>query len=282
MDNEALAWTVPVMRAGYVGRGLTYLVVAGVSLWAIWHGGEAHGPAAALASLETTTGGGIVLLLIFLGLLSYAVWQGLAAVLDLNGHGTDAKGIVARGAMTVSGLVHLSLSIAALTLLLTAGGTEGESRLRESVGTVMGWPGGRWLVGLAGLAVMGAGLKYLSEAWTLGYERYLSASPFTSRWRTGLRVGAAAHGVAIGIIGFLFLLAAWYANPSQAGGLDQAFDWLHDRPQGRALVALLCLGLLAFSLFCFVNARWRFVPRVSGDKSETLARAVQRMAAGAF
>ncbi len=74
--------------------------------------------------------------------------------------------------------------------------------------------------------------------------------------------------------------AAWQADPSEAGGLAGAFDWLGNRPQGRALVAALCLGLLAFALFCFVDARWRIVPRVAGDKTETLARAVQRMTAG--
>jgi hypothetical protein len=48
------------------------------------------------------------------------------------------------------------------------------------------------------------------------------------------------------------------------------------------LVAALCLGLLAFSLFCAVNARWRIVPRVAGDKTETLARAVKQVAARAL
>ena len=280
MRDEALAWTVPVMRAGYAGRGLTYLVIAGFSLWAVLHGGQAQGPSSALASLEATAGGSLALLLIFLGLLAYAIWRVMAAALDLDAHGSEAKGLVARVAMVITGLIHLSLGIAALTLLVSSGGTEGESRLREWVGTVMGWPGGRWLVGLGGLAILAAGAKYVAEGWTASFERYLAASGFTSRWRTALRVGVAAHGVAIAVIGVLFLTAAWQADPSEAGGLAGAFDWLSDRPYGRALVAALCLGLLGFALFCFVNARWRIVPRVAGDKTETLARAVQRMAAG--
>lgn len=282
MREDALSWTVPVMRAGYAGRGLTYLVVAGFSLWALWHGGQAQGPSSALASLESTTGGGVVLVLIFLGLLAYAVWRVIAAALDLDAHGSEAKGIVARIAMVVTGLVHLGLGIAALSLLVSSGGTEGESRLREWVGAVMAWPGGRWLVGLAGLAIIAAGAKYVAEGWTASYEKYLAASSFTSRWRTALRAGVAAHGVAIAVVGLLFLTAAWQADPSEAGGLAGAFDWLGNRPQGRALVGALCLGLLAFALFCFVNARWRIVPRVAGDKTETLARAVQRMTAGAL
>lgn len=282
MRSDALGWTVPVMRAGHAGRGLTYLVVAGFSLWAIWHGGQAQGTGSALAQLESTTGGGILLALIALGLLAYALWRLIAAFLDLDAHGSEAKGIVARTGMTISGLIHLGLAFGALSLLISSGGSDGESRIGQQVGTVMGWPGGRWLVGLAGLAIMGAGAKYIIEGWTAGYEKYLASSSFTSRWRNALRAGDAAHGVAIAVIGLLFLLAAWRADPSQAGGLAGAFDWLGNQAYGRTLVAALCLGLLGFSLFCFVNARWRIVPRVAGDKTETLARAVRRMTAGAL
>jgi hypothetical protein len=282
MREDALAWTVPVMRVGYAGRGLTYLVVAGFSLWAIWHGGEAQGTGSALAQLETTTGGRVLLALISLGLLAYAAWRLIAAFLDLDAHGSETKGVVARIGMAVSGLIHLGLAFAALSLLISAGGSEGESRIRDWVGTLMGWPGGRWIVGLAGLVIMGAGAKYVIEGWTAGYEKYLAASRFTSRWRNALRIGDAAHGVAISVIGLLFLLAAWRADPSQAGGLAGAFDWLGSRAYGRTLVAALCLGLLGFALFCLVNARWRVVPRVAGDKTETLARAVQRMTTEAF
>lgn len=280
MRDDPLAWTVPVMRAGYAGRGLTYLVVAGFSLWAIRQGGEAQGTGSALARLEQTAGGGFLLVLIALGLLAYGLWRLLAAALDLDGHGTEAKGVIARLAMATSGLLHLGLAFGAVSLLLTSGGSEGESRIREWVGLVMGWWGGRWLVALAGLAIMAAGAKYIAEGWNEGYERYLAASPFTSRWRTALRVGVAAHGAAIAVIGLLFLMAAWRADPAQAGGLAGAFDWLGNQAYGRLLVVALCLGLLAFALFCFVNARWRLVPRVSGDKTETLATFARRLAAG--
>lgn len=282
MRDDPLSWTVPVMRAGYAGRGLTYVVIAGFSLWAISRGGEPQGTGSALASLESTSGGEVMLALIALGLFAYAAWRFIAAALDLDAHGREAKGLLARIGMAVSGAVHLALAIGALSLLISAGGSEGESRIREWVGTVMGWPAGRWLVGLAGLAIIGAGLKYVIEGWTVGYERTLASSSFTTRWRAALRVGVAAHGVTVAVIGLLFLMAAWRADPSQAGGLAGAFDWLGKRAYGRLLVAALCLGLLGFALFCLVNARWRIVPRVSGDKTETLARAARRLAAGAL
>lgn len=278
-SDNPLAWAVPVMRLGYLGRGLTYLAVAGFSLLAISRGGEAQATGSALARLEGGPWGTLGLWIIALGLLAYAAWRGLAALLDLDAHGSDAKGYVARAGMGASAVVHLGLAVAALGLLLGAGGGEGDSRIREWTGAVMGWPGGRWLVGLAGLVVMGAGAAYVLQGVKASYERYLRASALTSRLRPALRAGVAAHGVALAVIGLLFLLAALRADPSRAGGLAEAFDWLGAQPSGRALVAALCVGLLAFALFCLVNAAFRIVPRVAGDKTETLARLARRVMA---
>lgn len=270
--DDPLSWAVPVMRAGYLGRGLTYLAVAGFSLLALSRGGEAQATGSALARLEAGPGGTIALVVIMLGLFAYALWRGLAALLDLDAHGADGKGLAARAGQAASAVVHLGLALAAVGLLLDTGGSEGDSRIREWVGTVMSWPMGRWLVGLAGLVIIGAGAAYVMQGVRASYERYLRSSPATARLRTALRIGVAAHGVTMGVIGLLFLLAALQADPSQAGGLAGAFDWLGAQAFGRVLVTLLCLGLLAFALFNLVNARWRIVPRVAGDKTETLAR----------
>jgi len=39
----------------------------------------------------------------------------------------------------------------------------------------------------------------------------------------------------------------------------------------QVLVASICVGLIAFAIFCFVNAGYRVVPKVSGGDIETLA-----------
>jgi hypothetical protein len=49
------------------------------------------------------------------------------------------------------------------------------------------------------------------------------------------------------------------------------FSWLVNQPYGQVLVATICVGLIAFSLFSFVNAGYRVIPEVSGSDIETLA-----------
>jgi hypothetical protein len=270
-----LEWTAPVLRAVYPGRGLVYLAVAGFSLWAIWQGGSADGTESALAKLENSAWGKVVLVGIALGLAAYAAWRVIDAWFDLERHGTEAKGLVARAGMVVTGLIHLALGVAAVSALLGGGGGGGgESSLASAASTVMGWPGGRWLVGLAGLLTLGAAAYYGQKAWKASYRSNLYGNEPTRRFNTLLRIGVAAQAVILGIVGGFLVIAALRHNPNEAGGMGEVFDWLAAQPFGNVLVVALCLGLLAFAFFLFVNAAYRIIPALADDKPMTLKAAL--------
>jgi hypothetical protein len=271
------------MRVGFAGRGLVYLAVASLSLYAISRGGRAHGTSPVLKQLEDSVIGDTVLALIALGMIAFAVWCAVEAYYDLDNRGSDANGMAARIAMVVSGLIALSISGAALLLLFAdiggsgsgtaaaaaatvaagAGSGMGESRIDRGVATVMGWPAGRWIVGLIGLAIVAAGIYQFVTAWTEQYRHDLVANRFTRRWNWALKAGIIGRGVLIGVIGVLFVLAAWRANPYEAGGVDKAFAWLTGQPYGWLIVAAICVALLGYAGFCSVNAAYRFVPKVA-------------------
>ena len=271
------SWAVPVMRAGYAGRGVTYLAVAGISLWAIWRGGDAEGTSSVIDTLGGSAWGVVVLWIIGLGLIAYAIWRGLAAVEDLEDYGTEAKGLVARAGMVVSGLVHGALGAAALGTALRGGGGEDGSGggVSAAVSTVLGWPGGRWLLLAAALCTIGAGLYYAHKGIAAKYRDKLAANAFTTRYDLVLRAGVVAQGVVILIIGGFLGSAALNGNAEEAGGLDRVFDWLANQPFGNVLVVALCLGLLGFAFFCFVNAAYRIVARVSGGDVSSLAASLR-------
>ena len=128
MPQSDFAWAKPIMQAGYGGRGLVYTVIGAFAVLAIWQGGSAGGVTEAFRALETTTGGGIVLMLIVLGMAAYALWRVLDAAFDLKDYGADAKAAVARAGMVVTGLTHLLIGLAALTLLVAVPGTGGDRK----------------------------------------------------------------------------------------------------------------------------------------------------------
>ncbi|TDL83543.1 DUF1206 domain-containing protein [Palleronia sediminis] len=277
MSDRDFGWAVPIMRAGYAGRALVYFTVAGFSLWALWQGGSAKGTSSALARLETTTGGGVVLFLIFVGMVAYAVWRLLDAAYDLEAYGSDGEGTVARLGMLVTGAVHLAIGIAAFSLLFSTGGGGGSS-ITSAVGAILGWPGGRWILGIGGLVVIGAGIFYAYKGIAEKYRAHLRSNEFTRNWNWVLKLGLIAQGGVIAVIGGLILYAAMRADPQEAGGVGAAFSWISEQAYGQILVAAVCVGLVCFGIFCAVNARYRIVNRAAGDDIETLAGRAARKA----
>ena len=289
-----LGWALPVMRTGYAGRGLTYLAVAGLSLWLIFRGGDAQGTESAFAMLSDSVWGKVVLAGIVGGLIAYAIWRLIDAAFDLERYGTDGEGIVARLGMVTTGLIHGALGVAAAGVLSgggsgegsgggsgSEGGQGGSDGVAGAVSAILGWPGGRWIILVAGLLTLGAAAYYLKKAYKAEYRQNLFANDFTRRFNTVLRVGVAAQGVVVGVAGALLVLAGLQGDADEAGGLGRVFEWLRDQPFGNVLVILLCVGLLFFAVFCFVNAAYRIIPALhdEDDMPKTLGQSLKELAA---
>lgn len=268
------------MRVGYAGRGVTYAAVAGLSLWAIWRGGEAQGTSSALEHLSGSGWGIAVLWLIGIGLLAYAIWRGINATEDLEEYGAEPKGMVARAGMIVTGLIHAVIGAVAISLALGGGGSGGEGGgLSDIVGRILEMPAGRWMVAFAATCTIGSGIYYAIKAWNGKYRETLMANHFTRNWDWALKAGVLAQGIVITIVGGFLAVAAWQGNESEAGGMGKAFDWLASQPFGNVLVVAVCLGLAGFAFFCFVNAAYRIVPRIAGADLTSLASKLKAKAA---
>lgn len=278
MAERDFTWAIKLMRAGYAGRGLTYLVVAGFSLYSIWSGGEAESTGSALARLEGSTWGSVALFLIFVGLLAYAVWRVTCAIYDLEDYGTDGEGMIARAGQATTGVIHGAIGLGAFILLFTARDSGEGSTLARATQTVLEWPGGRWLVLFAGLATIGAGLYYLHKSWTEGYREHLMGNEFTRNWNWVLQAGVASQGFIVGIIGIFLAYAGWTADSEEAKGLEGVWEFLGSQAFGNIIVILVCLGLLCFAAFCFVNAAYRIVPKASEKDFTTLASLMKKKA----
>jgi hypothetical protein len=95
------------------------------------------------------------------------------------------------------------------------------------------------------------------------FEKHLKTglmSPSTRKLARRLGVaGYSAKGVAYGIAGLLFVVAAVTYDPEKARGLDAALTELRDQPYGQILLTLIALGIAAFGVFCFVQSKYRKV-----------------------
>ena len=70
------------------------------------------------------------------------------------------------------------------------------------------------------------------------------------------QVGYPGKGIALGVVGGLFVWAALTFDPEKASGLDGALRTILDAPFGQFLLTLVALGIAAFGAYLLVRARY--------------------------
>ena len=265
--GRAKPWVKWLARSGYAAKGVVYMVVGGLALAAALGRGGSSAPdqRGALRTILEGPFGQVLLGLVAVGLFGYALWRFVMAAQDTEGDGSDAKGVVKRTGYAVSGLVYAGLAVAAAGLVLGSSGGGGGSgsggSAQDWTARLMAQPFGRWLVGIVGVIVIAVGLYQFYRAYSAKFREKLLLSRMSQTeetWATRVgRLGFAARGVVYAMIGWFLIQAALQSNPSQAGGLGQAFRELSSAPYGPLLLGIVALGFIAYGVFALALARYR-------------------------
>jgi Domain of Unknown Function (DUF1206) len=258
-SGAKIAW---LARSGYAARGIVYLIVGGLAVVAALGGGQTTDSKGALRTILLQPFGEVLLALVALGLVGYAIWRLVQAFADPDGHGTDAKGLVIRGGLLVSAATHSLLALFALSLIFgwgsSVGGGSGDSGAQDWTAWLLQQPFGRWLVGLIGAAVIGAGIAHMIKGYRADFAKYLEMAPATlERSSPVCRFGLIARGVVFLIIGGFLVVAAWRFSSGDVVGLQGALQTLQQQPYGWILLAVVALGLCAFGVYGLIEARYR-------------------------
>jgi uncharacterized membrane protein len=246
-NNAVVEWGA---RLGYVTLGLIHLLIAWIALkvaWGIGGGSKDADTSGALKTLASSGTGVVLLWICVVGFLLLAVWQLFEAAVGY-GETSDRLKAVAKGVTY--------LFFAWTTFKVGQGaGSSAEKQTEDFTAGLMGSPGGRLLVGLVGLVVLGIAGYHVYKGWTKKFLEDLREHP--GDWAvTAGRIGYIAKGVALVIVGFFFLVAAWQADPDKAQGLDGALKTLKDAPFGPFLLTLVAAGIAAYGVYSFARARY--------------------------
>lgn len=244
-DNPALE---NAARLGYATSGVVHLLIGWLAIQvALEDGQKSADQSGALQSLAENPLGRVALWLAVVGFVGLAIWQVSEAVI---GRGKTSDRVKA-GAKAV---VYAFLAVSAFTY---AKGSSGQSSSQQSVdftSTLMGQPAGRVLVGAVGVAVIAVGGYHVYKGWTKKFLEDLEGHP--GRWAVNAgRFGYIAKGIALAVVGLLFVLAAVNSNADEATGLDGALHKLRDAPFGVALLVVVALGFVSFAIYSFARAR---------------------------
>ena len=260
---EQSRWVERSARLGLATKGISYLLVAILALnVAAGGGGETEDRQGALRAVADEPFGWALIALVALGFGCYAIWRFVQAIFDRDDEGDDPQGLAKRAANLGEGCLYAALAVTAITILAgsSGGGSQEEDR---ATAVVLDWPLGRWLVGLAGAAAIGAGIFNAFRALSGSFREELREEAMhglVRPWYIAFGViGHLARAVVFGMIGFFLLRAAWQYDPDEAVGLDEALQKLAGESYGAFLLGAVALGLAAYGLFCLVQARYRDV-----------------------
>lgn len=253
-NSTAVEW---LARLGLAARGVVWLTVGALAAQVALGKSAKADKNGALGAIKDQPFGKLLLVVLVIGFLGYATWrllEGAVGHLDEEGRKRWTK----RGTSLFRGLVYLGLAISTLRFLTSGGGKD---KTKSLTARVMGATGGRELVFVVGVGVIVGGLAMVVRAFRQKFEDKLDMTRMPSWLRSATTVlgsaGIASRGLVFALIGGFLVDAAVRFNPNKAKGLDASLKTVAHQPFGRILLFAAAVGLLAFALWSFIEARYR-------------------------
>ncbi|MGN7970537.1 DUF1206 domain-containing protein [Microbacterium sp. 22296] len=252
-DSRALEGAA---RVGYVVLGLLHLLIGVIAVSiATGSGGDSADQSGALQQVRDAPLGTALLWAIVVGLAALAVWQIAEAIVERD---PDAKKRWAHRAKFLgTAVAYIAIAATAFTLA-TGGSSESAESSKTLSARILAMPGGVALLVVVGLGVAVIGVAFVVRGVTRAFEKHMSIPGGTAG--RGIRafgmVGYVAKGIAVGVAGILFIVAAVTHDPNAAGGIDAALRSLAGLPFGQVVLWLVGAGLVVYGLFCFARARY--------------------------
>ncbi len=246
-------------RAGYVASGVLHLLIGVLAVQLAF--GSSSGSAdqsGAFRQLAQAPGGAAILWVVTIGFAALALWQLLEALLGVPG--TDsAKEVGARLKAAAKAVLYGVLAWTAAQFAVGGGSGGGGNQQESLTADVMKSTAGQWLVGAVGLVIVGVGVFHVVKGWRKKFLEDLQGTGGgavgTAVVRLG-QVGYVAKGLALAVLGGLFVAAAVTHDADKAGGLDDALHTIREQPFGTVLLVVTGVGIAAYGVYSFARARY--------------------------
>ncbi len=251
-------------RLGFVARGAIYILVGVIALQiAAGRGGQAD-RGGALAQIAARGYGTVVLWVLAVGFGGMALWRLSEAAFGATG--PDGHKAGQRLKSLARGVLYTAFCVSTVAFVIGASSratANSNKQSRTLTARVMTHTGGRLLVGLAGIVIIGVGLYLAYRAWKKKFLRRMDLAGTRPSTRAAVEklgvFGGIARGAVAVLAGVFLLVAAIRFQPSKAEGIDGTLRAFAHTPLGPYLLVLVALGLVAFGLFSWCEARWRRV-----------------------
>ncbi len=250
-----------VIRFGWIAKGFVYAVLALLTFEVVFAPSGSSGSQASsrgvIQRIAAQPFGKVLLVVLAAGLVAYA----LGRLAEATFLADDDEGWLERAGYLRSALFYGFIAVLAIMQVVSSGGSSGGSQTSSWTSDLMRATGGRFLVGAAGVAIVGFGLWYAYRGISRRFMDDLNTGEMDEDTRTTARwlgiSGMMGRGLSFGLIGAFVTLAAVQFDPDKAKGLDKALAEIADTSWGPFVIVVLGIGLAAYAAYCLFEARYR-------------------------
>src|SRR5215471_18119081 len=194
-------------RVGYAARGLVFVIVGGfVGLAAIGARSRAGDSKDALETILSEPFGQLLLALIAAGLVCFAVWRLMQAVLDADHQGSSVQALITRTVYAGAAVFYLGFAWVVVTMIFGFDHRGNSDQVaHEWTAWLLGKPFGQWIVGAAGIAFIATAIGVARVGVRARFKRRLDLKGNDRTIVTALgELGFLARSAILAMIG-LFL-----------------------------------------------------------------------------
>jgi hypothetical protein len=274
MSTESLAskgrragrspWVERLGRAGLVAKGVLYIVLGILAAKvAVGARGEEADREGVLREIAAQPFGRGLLSVLAVGFFGYALWRLAQGFLDRDAKGEDPSGLAKRGGAVARGVWWGALGALTVSKIVGAGSEGASNKEDEATAGVLGLPFGRYLVFAVAAGFLAAAAFNGYRALTGKFRKRLRTERMgeaEEKAATGAGLlGHLARFVVFGLIGLFLAKAAWEFDAEETRSLDGALREVAAQPYGTFLLGAVAIGLGAYGLYSFAQARYRDV-----------------------
>lgn len=234
---------------GQAVNGVVHIVIGLLAIGVARGAGGSADQSGAMRAIESTPLGSIGLWLAGLALYALALYSFAVAIGELRRKLTQAARHAGKG------IAYATVGTVAINYAL-GGSADGEETTKSLTAELLATTWGAWLLAITGVVIIAVGIGLAVSGIRQTFLKDVDVTGKTRRTFAMLgTTGYLAKGVAIGVVGVLFILAVLNRNPDEAGGLDSALKKLTELPYGAAVLIVVGAGLITYGIYCFAAAR---------------------------
>ena len=198
------------------------------------------------------------------GLVCYMLWRLIQAFLNTENLDMSKAGdVITRAFFVLSATIYGVGALGATKVLIGTGNSEQDSSKQVSQ-ELMQQAWGEWLVAAIGTGILIFSFIQLKHACKADFmEKFNTHHMRDSEIhisRIAGRLGYLARGVVYILVGAFFIQAAIERDPSEAGGLKEAFSTILNQRYGQYGLAATGAGIAMFGIFCGFETIYRITP----------------------